>query len=549
MRALFRVLALVAAIALLGYGLVASSWDMLSGQGAVSYDGDSIWMLSVYASCIPIGYLLFSLIPRQTIGWRRNACKIAAVLVVGFIVVSLQLLRQQFVIAPALASRPVESPEGPVLNPRTIAAEVRTQRGRVFDRRGRELAGRQVTPDGRVRRTYPVPEASYLVGYYTANSPFNRGNSGLESSYDNYLSGRAGNPVENARSRLLRQALVGSDLYLTLDAELQRLAQRLLGGRRGAIIAMNPKTGEILAMASSPAYNAADLAYNPDAAASAEEARLQRSWRELTGDTQAARLLNRATQGLYSPGSTFKTVTAAAALDTGVADPEKVYEDDGTFAVGGFVVQDPNRPDKSKTRWTFTEAYQYSLNAVFAQVGLEVGSAGMREYGRRFGYEREVPFDLPVRVSQLESTPGFLSDQVALANTAYGQGQLLTTPLQVLLTTATVADGGTMPSPYLVNEVRTPGGRVVVRNRPGALGEAVVSPEVARELTRLMVTAVESGSGRSARIEGLSVAGKTGTAQLGAGRNPHSWFTAFAPAENPRVAVVVLIEHGGEGYR
>lgn len=544
MRAFLRLMALLTAVAILAYGLVASSGEIISGSGNLTYGSDYIWLLALYASALPIGYLLFSMIPRQTIGWRRNAWKVSAVLVAGFIILSLQLLREEFIIAPALASRPVLSGEGPITNPRLVDTEVRVQRGRVFDRDGQEIAGRSVTPDGRVQRTYPEPSAGYLVGYFSA---IQYGRYGLEDSYDEYLSGRAGNPIQAARHRVLRQPLVGNDLYLTLDVNLQRLGQSLLGARKGAVVAMNPKTGAVLAMVTNPTYDPAQLAYNPRRPLAEEQRRIQRYWNELNGDPDAARLVNRAIQGLYSPGSTFKTITAAAALDSGISSPAKVYEDDGVLSVGGFVIRDPNRPDKNKTRWTFTEGYKYSLNAVFAQVGLDLESAGLREYGRRFGYERTLPFDLPVRQSQLEGEEGFLSDPTALAVTAFGQGQLLTTPLQVVLSTATIANGGVMARPYLVSEVKTPGGSAILRHGPEAL-QRIVAPQTAREMTALMVESVESGSGTNARIAGIAVAGKTGTAQLGEGE-PHAWFTSFAPADDPKIAVVVLVENGGEGYR
>ncbi|MEJ7652436.1 MAG: penicillin-binding transpeptidase domain-containing protein [Chloroflexia bacterium] len=234
----------------------------------------------------------------------------------------------------------MESPEGLIVNPRARATELRTQRGRVFDRNGVEIAGRVVGPDGLTRRTYPVPTLSYLVGYYTANAPINRGNAGLEGVYDDYLSGREGDPVQAARSRLLRRPVV-DPICPTVDADLQNLGQRLLGDQRGAVIVMNPRSGEVLAMVSNPAYNAADLAYNPEAEYDAELGRLTEAWDGINSDNEAARLVNRATQGRYSPGSVFKTVTAAAALDSNVAQPDTVYEDDGRPAVGGSSCSTP----------------------------------------------------------------------------------------------------------------------------------------------------------------------------------------------------------------
>lgn len=520
MKAFLRLLAFVTAVGLLVYGVLHGS--------------DNVWLLALYASTVPITYVLFSMVPRQTIGWRRNAWKISALLVVGFIALSMQLLRQQFIVASEVASHPS--------NVRNLAAEARTQRGRVFDRAGRELAGRVIAPNGIVRRTYPEPSAGYLVGYY---SPEVFGTSGLEQAYDDYLSGEQGDPLERTRSAVLHRPLRGNDLQLTLDLRLQRLGQELLGNRRGAIVALEPRTGAVLAMVSNPTFDPARLVRNRQLPFDEEQARIQGAWEEFN-EPGAARLVNRTIQGLYPPGSTFKTVTAAGALDARVAEPDDRYEDRGQFSVGGFIIEDPNRPDEDKTQWTFTEGYQYSLNAVFAQIGLDLGSAGMREYARRFYFEREIPFDLPVTDSQVATDPGFLSDPAALASTAIGQGQLLATPMQTALVTATIANNGVMPRPYLVSAIRTPSGRTVYQQGPEPLA-TVVRPEVAEEMTKIMVETVAEGTGRRAQVEGVAVAGKTGTAQLGGDLEPHAWFTAFAPADEPKIALAALVENAGEG--
>jgi peptidoglycan glycosyltransferase len=518
--AFLRLVAFVLAVALLAYGLLSAD--------------DNLWMLTLYAASVPIGYILFSMVPRQTIGWRRNTWKISAVLVVGFIVLSLQLLRQQFIVAAEVAAHP--------RNIRTLAAEARTQRGRIFDRNGVELAGRRIAPNGLVTRTYPEPSAGYVVGYY---HPERFGNDRLEAAYDDYLSGRRGDPVERARAQVLHRPPRGNDLRLTLDVELQRLGQQLLGDRRGAIVVLDPRTGEVLALVSNPAYNPAELIRDRDRPREEEDARIQAAWDQFN-EPGVARLVHRAIQGLYPPGSTFKTVTAAGALDAGVAEPDDVYIDTGSYVVAGYPILDPNRPDEDKTDWTFTEGYQWSLNAVFAQIGLELESAGLREYAGRFRYEREVPFDLPVTRSRISNDPGYLSEPVALASTAIGQGELRATPMQVALTTATIANGGVVPRPYLVSEITKPEGGTVQSQGPDDLGRAV-SPEVAEQMRRIMVTTVEEGTGQAAKIPGIAVAGKTGTAQLGGELDPHAWFTGFAPARQPRIAVSVVVENAGEG--
>lgn len=530
MKNFLRFLSLVLLAALLAAGILSNS--------------SRIWLAVVFLSAIPIGYLVYSMIPRQAIGWRRNAWKISATIFIGFALLSMQLLHEQYIEASVLANDPIQGGNGEmIVNPRVYEQELRIQRGRIYGRNGVELAGRVVTSGGLVKRTYPVPEASYLIGYHTPS--FLYGNSGLEKRYNDYLMGRKGNPIGSIESRLLHRPLVGDDMYLTLDADLQKQAQQLLGDRQGAIIVMNPQTGEILAMVSNPAYNANDLVFDPSKSRSQEIERIQDAYNKIASSGDS-RFLNRATQGLYSPGSTFKTVVAAAALDSGKVQPDSVYKDDGSYTVEGHVIEDPNRPDKDKTKWTFSEAYRYSLNAVFAQVALQLHAAGLIDYAHRFMYGKDIPFDLPVSVSQLANDPDNLSNQVLLASTGFGQGEILTTPLEILLNTATIANGGVMPRPYLVSEIKNSRGQVVFNQGSEPLN-TVISPQTADTMKGIMVETVDHGSGYEAKIPGIKVGGKTGTAQLPSGR-PHAWFTAFAPAKNPQVAVVVLVEHGGEGY-
>ncbi len=528
MKFFLRLLSLVCIAGLLIYGATSGS--------------DVIWMSCLYLSMLPLCYLIFSMIPVDAPDWKKNTWRIVGVLMASFIMLSLQLLRQQFIIADTYATTPV----GGLYNPRLLNAELRVVRGRIYDRNGIEIAGRVITKQGYVRRTYSDPSTSYIAGYFTPDAVI--GKSALEKAYDDYLSGRAGDPIERLRSKVFHTPMVGNDLVLTLDARLQNLGQRLLGSRRGAIVMMNPKTGEVLTLVSNPTYNAQDLTMNPDPSVRNQEINRLREELSKISSGADARLINRALQGLYSPGSTFKTVTAAAAIDLGVAEPDDIYEDDGEFVVGGHIVRDPNRPDESKTKWTLLEAYKWSLNAVFAQVGLQVEAAGLREYARRFGFEKRIPFDLPISISQLAKDPADLSNRVLLADTAFGQGEILATPMEINLITSTIANEGVMPAPYLVKKIVSPSGRVIEERSYTPL-EQVVSKDTAQKIKEMMVATVDSGSGQNAKIPGVKVAGKTGTAQLGEGQAPHAWFTAFAPADNPQFAVTVLVENGGEGYK
>lgn len=525
-----RTLAVILAAAILTFGV-------LSGSGRY-------WILAVFASAIPIGYLVYSMIPRQIVGWRRNTSKISATLIVCFVLLSMQLLYQQAIVAPTLATQPISTTNGnTIVNPRVYESEIQIQRGRIYDRTGREIAGRIVNANGLVRRTHPVPDASNVLGYNTPS--FLYGNAGLEAKYNDYLTGNKGNSLGKIKSQLLHEPLVGDDMYLTLDANLQELGNRLLGNRKGAIVVMNPQTGEVLALVSNPSYNANVLTLNPDKPRSQESRRIQRAYQRIVRSNDG-RLLNRPLQGLYPPGSTFKTVTAAAALDSGKATPDETFHDDGSINVEGNVIEDPNRPDKSRTEWTLSEAYQYSLNAVFVQLGERLGQAGLTDYGHRFMYDRDIPFDLPISRSQLANQPSDLNSKTAIASTAFGQGEILATPIEIALNTAVIANGGVMPTPYLVSKIKNPSGDVVFQQGYKPLN-TVIKPETASTMKDIMVKTVDNGSGYLAQIPGIKVGGKTGTAQLGTGQ-PDAWFTAFAPAENPKVVVTVIVERGGEGY-
>ncbi|HVA19925.1 MAG TPA: penicillin-binding transpeptidase domain-containing protein, partial [Solirubrobacteraceae bacterium] len=255
-------------------------------------------------------------------------------------------------------------------------------------------------------------------------------------------------------------------------------------------------------------------------------------------------LLNRATQGLYPPGSTYKTVTATAALDSGIVKPSDIYQCVNGIVVNGFVIACTNAPP-GQTQWDFLHAYVYSINATFAQVALQVGAARFSEYSQRFGVGEPIPFDIDLATSHLLQ-PGASFNDVLLASSGFGQGQLSVTPMQMALITATVANGGVEPEPYLVQEVRDPTGSVITQHQPQARA-AVMQPETARVMQQFMSTAVQQGFGQEAGIQGLDIAGKTGTAETGTSATAHAWFIGYAPASAPKLAVAVIVENGGAG--
>jgi len=515
-----------ASVALIGYGLAVE-------QGIS--DGRWLALLGLGWAAALIG--LWPRIPKEWGPFPRSAVKTAVLFASLFGLISVQLIRIQVIDQQAIASRTGSDPvTGDALqNPRLIDFTLALNRGNILDRNGNVIAGVEVI-DGVGYRTYPAPGIGYVAGYY---SPLQYGLTGLEASFDAELRGdQGGNEIDEALNDLLHRATIGNDLNLTIDSGLQAYAQELLGPRTGAVVVLDVTTGATLVLASNPHYDPAQLTHSPDQ----DRTAIAAYWDTLLDDSGRPLLL-RATDGLYTPGSTFKTVTAAAAIDTGLAEPGTVYNDDGTLEVDGRVLIENNRPDDSIDLWTLEEGYAYSLNLVFAQVGLELGEDELIRYGERFGFGTVPPYDVPVARTQLANDDAFLSSQTALAETAFGQGQLLATPLQMALITACIANGGEMMTPFLVQSVSDQNGEVLRSHEP-SIWRTPISASTAFTMQELMINAVENGFVAGAAVPGYVVGGKTGTAEI-EGSDPHSWFIGFIGDAEPRYAVAVVLEEGG----
>lgn len=471
---------------------------------------------------------------------ERGILRLGTALLAGFLVVAVGLGYWQVLAAGALEARPN--------NPRTAEAEGRALRGRILDRNGVVLAENAEGAAGQ-RRQYALPALVHVVGYHSARF----GNAGIEEAYDRYLRGeQGGSALGRLRDQLLHRAPVGSDLRLTVDAELTRAAAEALGNNAGAAVALDPRSGEVLAMVSKPYFDPNELADRWDA----------------LRDDETAPLLPRATEGLYVPGSVFKIVTASAAIDLNAVQVDAAHDCTTDLVVEGFRIQQKNHPQLRRV--TFAQDFAWSDNVTFAKTGLAlgtgapinfddaaprpypweqqgVGSSAQRflEYAHRFGFAQRIPFDLPVAESRVAEREEFTP--VELAVTAFGQGELEATPLLMALVGATIANAGAMPAPYLVAELRAPNGTVERLHSPGGRLRQVISPTTAGTMNRLMVQSVDEGYARPAQIAGVKVGGKTGTAETGQGRVPHSWFVGYAPADNPRVAVAVIAENRGSG--
>ena len=486
-----------------------------------------------------------------------NVRRLGLYLMLSFAVVSGSIAWWQVIEAPQLAVRPD--------NPEVIAARRSLPRGTIFDSTGLPLASSEVI-DGLSLRTYEDPAFTHVIGY--ASHRF--GTTGVERAFEDLLVGQTDpNPIRDLISDVLQRQPQPRDLTLTIDRELQDFAAAELGGDPGAVVALDPSTGAVLAMVSTPTFDATAISGEPNAAQGPMDA--------LRSDP-AEPLLPRARQGLYVPGSIMKVFTAAAALDAGVITPETTFADQPRqeaegFRVSGFTIREHDLGGIQPALWPLSEALQVSSNIFFAHVGLELGPEAFVDYARRFGFCEPLEIGPPGRAllvaasyvtARVDDSCAPFSDNVELASASFGQGATQVTPVQMAMVAAAIAGGGVMPHPFVVRDVRAHEadgslGDTILETFGSRGGTRVVSSETARQTRAAMVDAVNGELGRLYAGQGditlygitnARSAGKTGTAQLGGEQAPHSWFVGFAPAEEgaePAIAIAVLVESGGSG--
>jgi penicillin-binding protein A len=488
-----------------------------------------IWLLLLLA--------VWPVTPRPADPQDRAMVNGAIVFATIFAVLAIQLIRIQVLRRTAIAEKAGKDPEtGEVLgNPRIVNDDLEIVRGDIFDRNG-EVIAESVKYSGPVQRIYPDVETAYVVGYF---SPLLYGKTGLESTFDDELAGREGaNPISDTFDDLLNRNHNGFDLHLTLDAELHRFASSLLDGRTGAIVVLDVQSGAVRALVSNPHFDPGQL-FTAD---QNDRDSVAAYWQQLNDDPERPLVL-RATSGLFPPGSTFKTVTASAAIDAGTSSPDKTYQDNGYLEVEGHTIIEFNRPNDAIDTWTLRDGLAYSLNVVLAQVGLELGADKLKDYVDRFGFGSSLDFDMPMSESQLANDEEFLDSKAALADTAFGQGQLLVTPLQMAMVAATIANGGELMRPHLVDRVARANGDTVRQIEPDSI-QRVMSTSTADQVRDMMIYAVTNGRVGGAALVDFTVGGKTGTAEV-EGQEPHSWFIGFVGDPEPQYAIAVLLEHGG----
>jgi peptidoglycan glycosyltransferase len=450
-------------------------------------------------------------------------------LLIGFLAIFVQLNYVQIFAAEDIA--------GNRANVRHLIAEYSIERGRILTVDGVEVAVSKPTKHRfKYLRTYPEGDLyGHITGYYSLVFGTDR----IERSFHDELLGETGVlSMQDIEDRLFDEEEQGDDVRLTIDSRLQEAARSALGNERGAIVALDPRTGEIRAMWSNPSFD-------PNPLASQDPKEVRAAWESLNPTSPRSPLVNLATSQGYPPGSTFKVVTGAAALESGRYQPSSTFPDPaelklplttetltnfskGTCAGGGSID-------------LFT-AMRVSCDTTFAMLGLRIPNE-VRGMSEALGLNDRIPLEIATEPSGFPEIPD--DEEPLRAFAGIGQASVRTTALQMALVAATVANDGVVPEPRLVREVIDPGGGIVKRFDPEEVGQAM-SPGVASQLTDMMVAVVEAGTGTASQIEGVEVAGKTGTSQTGIeGENPHTWFITFAPARNPKLAVAVIVEHGG----
>lgn len=447
----------------------------------------------------------------------------------GVLVVNLQVIT--LVQGDELADQPT--------NTRRLVERFASRRGPILI--GGEAAARSVRTDDGDRlvfqRTYPLESrAVHVLGWDSIDV----GRAGIEEQYDEALSATdSGVLAEELASLLGQRSATGDTVRLTLDPEVQAVAERSLGDLTGAVVALDPRTGEVLAHASNPRFD-------PNPLASHDRAAALEHWDQLRTDP-ARPLSDRATRELYPPGSVFKLVVAAAALEDGIP-PDTAFPDEQQFQPSvGEPIRNYNRgvcTDGSTI--SFARALEVSCNTVFARLGVQLGQDAIRAQAQAFGFDRPIPYDLPVAESAFPKEV----DEAQLAQSSIGQFDVRATALQMAVIAAAIANDGQLQIPHVVRDVRDTSGRLVAGPNAGPwsegrFGAEALSGRSASMLQDMMVGVVENGTGGRAAIPGIRVGGKTGTAQDPSDESPTAWFAGFA---QDQVAVAVVVpDAGGEG--
>jgi cell division protein FtsI/penicillin-binding protein 2 len=398
-------------------------------------------------------------------------------------------------------------------------------RGTIYDRNGKELSVSEKVGENQYKRVYKGGAATaHILGYYDAQY----GITGLENLYDSNLSSNIsasflawmGNGFKEVNKK-------GDDVYTTLDYSLQKVAYDALGDSKGSVVALKVDTGEILAMVSKPSFDPNNLS---------------KTWKSLN-DNSSRPLLNRAVSGLYPPGSTFKVVTGVSALENIDGIVNETFNDTGKMDLGGGYILS-NDKGKVMGKLNLEKAMIKSSNLFFGNLGMRLEDK-LFDTAEDFRFNKNIPADgIIIDKSRFPSYKSY--EKGNLAQSGFGQAEVLATPVQMALVAQTIANDGVMMKPTLINKVTDYNGNVVKTLNASSVGE-ITSKQNADLISSYMKEVVSMGTGTRAQVSGIQVCGKTGTAQHIESKTPHSWFIGFAPYNNPQIAIAVIVEDGGYG--
>ena len=445
---------------------------------------------------------------------NRRILEVSGLFALVFLLLIAYLSYLQFFKSEALANNPA--------NRRLLTWEEKVERGGIFTSDDEILAVTQNKDNG-FTRVYPKGNfAAHLVGYNSSVL----GQSGLEAALAGELLGRTGFSMINNRLKLMAgQKGSGNNIILTIDSRYQKLAEQLLEEKRGAVVVIDSSNGELLAVSSAPGFNPNNI---------------EQQWQHLNSEDQESPILNRALNGSYAPGSSFKVVTMAAGLRLDKKLTEKEFQCPGYIKIDGRILRD----NAIHGRIGLEEALAVSCNVTFAQLGLEVGQQNLLSTAESFGFGQSIPLVLPTKAASLFE-PRLDISKNALAEAAIGQGTVTASPLQMALIAAAVSNQGIIMKPYLLKRIETFSGEIIKKNIPTKWLVPLKRNE-ADIITNAMKQAVSGGTAVRAGVEELFVAGKTGTAQNSIGR-PHSWFIGFAREGSKTIALSIIIENAGSG--
>jgi cell division protein FtsI/penicillin-binding protein 2 len=460
---------------------------------------------------------------RYSLGRRLTGVASALSVLLAILVLNLGWI--QVVQARELANHPA--------NTRYLAEQARQDRGSILTRDGVVLAESVPAGRGTFQREYPENTlAAHTVGYYSTRY----GRAGIEAAANDALTGRRtfrtwSDVIDSAMGRPIR----GDDVLLTIDSRVQRAAERALGDQRGSVVAIDPRTGAVLASASTPGYHPADV---------------DEQWERINAADHGAPLLDRGRQSLAAPGSTFKIVTLTGALSAGIASADTTFTAPARIEIGGAPIT--NFRGGSFGSVNLRRATTSSINTVYAQLSDELGPQRLVRQSERFGFNNDLGYELPVRNSLMPNPREMTRWETAWAGVGQPVGEHESPPgpqatvMQMALVAAGIANDGEVMRPYVIEGVVDDAGLSGTNTTPRRLATAT-DAATAAQVTALMVETVRAGSGTRAAISGVQVAGKTGTAEVGRGRPTDAWFIAFAPADNPTVALAVRLEGAGTG--